>query len=318
MRGIWLEGGEVRVRSDLPVPRPEKGEALVRVSMAGICNTDQELVSGYYPFRGVLGHEFVGVVEVCPDDRDWEGRRVVGEINAVCGTCLWCLEGSSSHCPNRTVLGIVGRDGVFAEYFVLPVRNLHAVPESVSDRAAVFAEPLAAACRILEQVAVSPWHRVLVLGAGKLGQLVARVLVLTGAAVRVVARHPRQQEALAAAEIAQFDAATEPAGFDLAVDCSGTAAGLRDAVRLVRPSGTVVLKSTYQGTGDLDFSSVVVDEIRLVGSRCGPFAPALEMLEQGRVNPEPLVDGVVGLNEAADMLRSPSAMRGRLKLLVSP
>jgi threonine dehydrogenase-like Zn-dependent dehydrogenase len=317
MRGIWLEEEQVRLRDDLPVPEPLPGEALVRVRLAGICKTDLELVKGYYPFRGILGHEFVGTVEEAPGWEQLKGRRVVGEINVVCGRCDQCRQARSSHCSRRTVLGISGRDGAFAEFLTLPVQNLHPVAPTLPDEIAVFVEPLAAACRILEQVHVAPGDRVLVLGAGKLGQLAARALAQSGANVVVAARYPRQQEALQLGGLACCQPEETLGGFDLVVESTGSPAGLREAVSLVRPEGTLVLKSTYHGTAELDFSRLVVDEIRIIGSRCGPFEPALRWLEAGRVDPAPLIEAIVDWEEALAILTGRNTARGSLKFLLA-
>lgn len=316
MRGIWLEEGRVRLRDDLPVPEPLPGEALIRVRLAGICRTDLELVKGYYPFRGILGHEFVGTVEEAPGWEQLKGRRVVGEINAVCGRCDHCRRARRSHCSRRTVLGISGRDGAFAQFLTLPVENLHPVAANLPDETAVFVEPLAAACRILEQVHVAPGDRVLVLGAGKLGQLAGRALVQSGADVVVAARYPRQQMALRAGGLTCFQAEQNAGDFDLVVDATGSPAGLREAVNRVRPGGTLVLKSTYHGTAELDLSRPVVDEIRIVGSRCGPFEPALRWLESGRIDPTPLIEAIVDWEGAIVILTGRHAGRGSLKFLL--
>lgn len=316
MKAIWLEDGQVKVRTDLPVPEPAEGEALIQVRLAGICHTDLELVRGYYPFRGVLGHEFVGSVVEADGAPELRGRRVVGEINAVCGQCPRCRAGRSNHCAQRTVLGIAGRNGAFADYLVLPAANLHPVPETVSDSAAVFTEPLAAACRILEQVPVAPADRVLVMGAGKLGQLIARVLALTCAEVNVLARYSHQEALLAQAGLEGVRLHSAASDFDLVVEATGNPAGLRQALSLVRPGGTLVLKSTYHGTAELDVSRLVVDEIRLIGSRCGPFPPALRLLADHRVDPAPLIDTIVPLEAGPEFLQ-PGRRPGRGKVLLS-
>ena len=304
MRALWLEDRRLRLRDDVPIPAPPSGEALVRVIRAGICNTDIELTQGYYPFTGIPGHEFVGVVEQGPSAL--VGRRVVGEINAVCGACGACLAGRRTHCERRTVLGIVSRHGAFAEYLILPAENLHPVPDAVSSDAAVFTEPLAAALEIQEQVPIGLRDRVLVVGDGKLGQLVAQTLALTGCALLVVGRHDGKLAVLAARgiETGRVDRATRGA-FDVAVECTGNPEGFAVAQRAVRPRGTVVLKSTYAGALTLDASAVVVQELTLVGSRCGPFAPALRLLEEERVAVEPLIqaryalrDGLVAFEQA--------------------
>ena len=288
MRAIWLEGRKIRLRDDVPVPEPPPGEALVRVHRAGICNTDLELVRGYYPYTGILGHEFVGTVQQGPEPL--RGHRVVGEINAVCGCCSACRAGRRTHCERRTVLGIVGRHGAFADYLTLPVENLHVVPDQVSTDAATFAEPLAAALEIQEQVPLHPGDRVLVVGDGKLGQLIAQTLSLTPCDLLVTGRHASKLALLGKRGIrtAGPDAVAR-AGFDVVVECTGNPDGLGVALFAARPRGTVVLKSTYAGAVTLEASTVVVNELTLVGSRCGPFAPALRLLAEGRVDIEPLI-----------------------------
>jgi len=316
VRALWLEGQALRVRDDLPRPSPPPGEAVVRVRVAGICNTDLELVRGYYPYTGVPGHEFVGVVEEAAGAPEWVSRRVVGEINASCGECATCRAGRRSHCERRTVLGIAGRDGVFATHARLPVRNLHAVPDGVPDEVAVFAEPTAAALELQEQVRVAPGERVVVVGAGKLGNLVAQTLAATGCRLLVVGRSPRPLALLAARGIATATAdGIEPRQADLAVECTGNAEGLELARRAVRPRGTIVLKSTYHGKAAIDMAPFVVDEITLVGSRCGPFAPALAMLARGAVDPRPLVEARYPLVDAVAAFAH-AARPGTLKILV--
>jgi threonine dehydrogenase-like Zn-dependent dehydrogenase len=307
MRGLWLEDRTIRVRNDLATPEPPPGEAGVRVILAGVCNTDLELVRGYYPFTGVPGHEFVGRVESAPGAEQWRGRRVVGEINASCGSCAACRAGRRMHCERRTVLGIVNRNGAFAEYLTLPTLNLHEVPDGIPDEAAVFTEPLAAALEIQEQVKIGPGDRVVVVGDGKLGNLVAQTLALTGCALTVVGRHANKLALLAARGIPTASAGEVPTGqADIAVECTGNPEGFELARRAVRPRGTIVLKSTYAGKTLLDISRIVVDEITLVGSRCGPFAPALALLAESRVDVAPLVharfpleDAVAAFEEAA-------------------
>src|SRR2546426_728297 len=288
MRAVWTEDPPLGVRDELPSPEQPGGEALVRVLQAGICNTDIELARGSFPFAGIPGHEFVGVVEQGPVALI--GHRVVGEINAVCGTCRACLAGRRTHCERRTVLGIVSRHGAFADYLILPAENLHPVPDAVSTDAAVFTEPLAAALAIQEQVPIGPRDRVLVVGDGKLGQLVAQTLALSGCALLVVGRHDAKLAPLATRGIdtGRADRAT-PGEFDVAVECTGNPEGFAVAQRALRPRGTLVLKSTYTGALTLDAAAVVVNELKLVGSRCGPFAPALRLLAEGRVAVEPLI-----------------------------
>ena len=294
MQALWLENQQLRYRTDLDIPAQSPAEALVRVSLAGICSTDLELLRGYYPYNGVLGHEFVGTIVAAPDYPDRVGQRVVGEINAVCGICATCRRGDRSHCENRTVLGIIDRCGAFADYLVLPVENLLPVPESVSDEAALFTDPLAAALEIQEQVHIAPHQRVLVVGAGRLGQLIARTLKLTACQLDVLARHDRQRSALAVQGIHAIEA-PESRHYDTVIDASGAPGGFDTAIRAVRPRGTIVLKSTYAGRLELDMSAIVVDEIQMIGSRCGPFRPALRLLESGLIDPRDLLDRVFDL-----------------------
>ena len=288
----------------------------MKVRVAGVCNTDLELVRGYYPYTGVPGHEFVGVVEDAPDAPEWKGRRVVGEINAVCGDCPICRAGRPTHCERRTVLGIVKRDGVFATHLTLPVANLHAVPENMPDEVAVFTEPTAAAREIQEQVTVGPGDRVVVVGPGKLGHLVARTLATSGCDLLVVGRSRRPLELLSSAGLRTGTAdGTAERQADLVVECTGHPEGFELARRAVRPRGTIVLKSTYHGRLSLDMAPLVVDEITLVGSRCGPFAPALELLSSGAVDPRPLIDARYPLSEALAAFEH-AARPGTLKILV--
>ena len=299
MIALWLEEQQLRVREDMPFPPTPPGEALVRVLRAGICNTDLELVRGYYPYTGVPGHEFAGVVDRGP--KELEGKRVVGEINAVCGRCTDCTSERRSHCSRRTVLGIAGRDGAFAQYLSLPADNLHLVPPQVSTDAATFVEPLAAALEIQRQVKVRPDDRVLVVGDGKLGQLIGQTLRLTGCDLLVVGRHENKLDLLRARGIAAGRADSVRQGsFDLAVECTGNAAGFALARKGLRPRGTLVLKSTYAGVLTLDASDLVVDEISLIGSRCGPFPPALRLLAERQVEVEGLIQSRFPLREGLE------------------
>lgn len=316
MRALWLENRKLRLRKDAPGPSAPEGEAIVRVRVAGVCNTDLELVKGYYPFTGIPGHEFVGVVEKADSAPEWVGRRVVGEINAVCGACSTCQAGRPTHCEKRTVLGIVNRNGAFATHLALPVANLHAVPDEISNDVAVFAEPTAAALEVQEQVRVKKGDRVLVVGTGKLGHLVARTLLPTGCDLLAIGRSPRPLALLESCGVSTGTADdVADRTFDLAVECTGNPEGLGIARRAVRPRGTVVLKSTYRGTASLDMAPLVVDEITLVGSRCGPFGKALELLARGGVDPRVLVDERFGLEGGVEAFEA-AARPGTLKVLV--
>lgn len=316
MRALLFDG-KLKLVEDYPTPEPPPREALIHVNVVGVCNTDLELVMGYMQFRGVPGHEFVGVVERAPAAQEWQGRRVVGEINVACGTCPTCRANRPTHCPNRTTLGISGRDGAFAEYLTLPVRNLLSVPDSLPDEVAVFTEPLAAACEIVQKVHVRPTDRVVVLGDGKLGLLCAQVLALTGCDLTVVGHHPEKLELLARQRIrtALDDTAVE-VGADVVVEATGHPGGYAAARRLVRPRGTVVLKSTYHGSLDANLTTAVVDEITLVGSRCGPFAPALRLLERGLVKVTPLIQARYTFSEVLTAFER-AAQPGTLKVLVA-
>ncbi len=314
MRALTLTPDGPRFTPDHPdIPRP--GEARIRLSLGGICATDLELVAGYMGFTGVLGHEWVGVVEDAPDPA-LIGRRVVGEINCACRTCPTCLAGRPTHCPSRTVLGILGRDGAVAERLSLPVENLLAVPDGVEDDCAVFVEPLAAALQILMQSHVRPTDQVVVLGLGRLGQLCARVLVLTGAAVIGVSRSADKRALLPVGIPTAHPDAVE-AGADVVVDCTGAAAGMALATRLVRPGGRIVLKTTVHDPLPVSPTPWVIDEVTVIGSRCGPFAPALRLLQTGAVDPRPLITARASLCDGLDALHR-AAQPDAIKVLLSP
>jgi threonine dehydrogenase-like Zn-dependent dehydrogenase len=313
-----------------PTPAPVDGEALIRVLLAGICNTDLEIVRGYMAFQGVPGHEFVGVVEAVHEGSAasvptfWIGKRVVGEINAAChrSDCAYCQRGMPTHCPNRTTLGIVNRDGAFADYLTLSIENLHIAPEDVSDEEAVFIEPLAANFEMLEQVHVKPTDSVVVLGDGKMGQLAAQVMALSGCELMMVGKH---KEKLAFAEtrgvttylLDDVNTFALPAGrrVDLVVECTGSAQGLELATRLVRPRGTIILKSTVSDKSTLHLAPIVIDEIRVQGSRCGPFAPAIRALSQRKVDVRPLISARYNLDDGLAAFEY-AAQPGVLKVLV--
>jgi threonine dehydrogenase-like Zn-dependent dehydrogenase len=320
MKALRFDEGGLRV-SEVPVPS-RAGEALVRVTLAGVCNTDLEIARGYAGFRGTPGHEFVGVVESAPGAPELVGRRVVGEINAGCGACELCRAGDPRHCPARTVLGIVGRDGAFAEALQLPAANLLPVPDEVPDGRAVFTEPLAAACGITERVKVEAGARVAVVGDGKLGLLCAQALkVLTGARVTLVGRHQSKLEIARRRGVETVTTDELPSSFDrtfdVTVEASGSPTGFDTALRLLRPRGTLVLKSTFHGTTELNTAPVVVHEISIVGSRCGRLAPALELLARAAVETDALVHEEFPLSEGARAFER-AAAPGVLKVLIRP
>ena len=321
MQSLWLENQVLSLRD---IPKPNKpGEALIRIRLSGICGTDLELLRGYYPFTGVPGHEFVGeVVEILGAspalNTEWISKRVVGEINVACGSCDQCKHGRTTHCEQRTVLGIANRDGVHAGYTTLPLANLHVVPDSIPDDAAVFTEPLAAALEIQEQVHIQPTHRVLLVGAGRLGQLIAQTLALTGCDLRVLARHPRQKTLLENRKICLIsEDKIQPRRWDVVVEATGSPSGFELARRALRPRGTLVLKSTYRGEMTVNWSPFVVDEITILGSRCGPFAPALRLLESAQVDPTILIADRYPLANALEAMAA-AQQPGMLKVLLKP
>jgi threonine dehydrogenase-like Zn-dependent dehydrogenase len=311
MRALRVGDGKATL---VDVPVPAGGEALVRVVLSGICNTDLEIVRGYAGFRGTIGHEFVGVVEDAGGPLA-VGTRVVGEINAGCGTCALCAAGDPRHCPTRTVLGIVGRDGAHADLLRLPARNLVAVPDGVRDADAVFVEPLAAAAGITERCPIEPGARVAIVGDGKLGLLCA--MALAGARPLLVGKHPEKLALARGIEVSSIeDARRRGRTFDIVVEASGGASGFELALDLLHPQGTLVLKSTFHGSTPVDAARIVVDEIRVIGSRCGRFAPALELLARGAVDVGHLVSDVISLDRAEHALQQ-AAAPGVLKILLS-
>jgi threonine dehydrogenase-like Zn-dependent dehydrogenase len=318
VRALVLENDGRLSLQERDKPRPV-GECLIRVTAAGICGTDLELQRGYAQFSGVPGHEFVGIVEDAPEaDAHWIGRRIVGEITVGCGRCHACRTAGRGHCDVRSVLGIIGRDGAFAEYLALPAVNLHAVPDSLDDLAAVFVEPTAAAYRVAEQVQIDDRTRAAVVGAGRLGVLVAQAVRERGAKTVVFVRSARRrllcvQLGLDAADIDSVDSLARQ--FDVVVDATGAPDGFALARTLVRPRGTLVLKSTFHGETPLACSPLVVDEITLVGSRCGPFETAIEALAGGRIDVKPLIDGIYPLERFAEAWER---ARGGLKQILTP
>ena len=315
MQALWLEDNKLDLRE---IPEPARpGEALIRIRKAGICGTDLGLVKGYYPYTGILGHEFVGEVTSAAD-QSWVGKRVVGDINVACEKCEQCLDGRLTHCENRTVLGIIHRDGTFAEYVNLPLANLHPVPDSVPDEMAVFTEPLAAALEIQQQVHIQPSDRVLVIGAGRLGQLISYTLALIGCDLHVVARHDNQKNLLSERGIKLIlEKDVQPWRWDIVVEATGSPDGFSLARRAIRPRGNLVLKSTYKGDISVNFSSIVVDEVNIVGSRCGPFEPALRLMAQGQIDPRVLISADFGLTDALEAF-SQATQSDVMKVLITP
>jgi threonine dehydrogenase-like Zn-dependent dehydrogenase len=305
MRGVYSDGTSARLRRDLPEPECRGDDILLRVRAVGICDTDLQLARGYMGFRGILGHEFVGQTD--------SGRRVTAEINAACHACPTCRAGRPGHCPHRTVLGILHHDGAMAEIVRVPRRNLHGIPDALEDREAVFVEPLAAAFRVAEQVDLGPDIRLAVVGDGKLGLLCAWVARLEGARVDLIGKHPAKL-ALAGEGIAthSLEAASAPGhAFDVVVDATGSPTGLPTALGLVRPCGTIVLKTTIAGTYGVDLAPIVVDEIRVVGSRCGPFPRAIAALERRQIDVRPLIGAEFDLDDAEAAFRAAAAPGAR-------
>jgi threonine dehydrogenase-like Zn-dependent dehydrogenase len=314
MLSVHLTSGRVELHQT-PTPTRPPHHALIRLLCAGICNTDLELLRGYYSFSGTPGHEFVGEV-VEADTPALVGRRVVGEINLACGACDWCARGLGRHCPTRTVLGIVRHPGAFAEFLTLPERNLHIVPDSIPTEAAVFAEPLAAACEILDQVNFPCSSQIAVLGDGKLGLLIAQVLAAYGHQVHHFGRHEDKLRISEKSGARTMTTAPPAAAFDWVVDATGSPEGLRAAVSTVRPRGTVILKSTVHGLVPIDTAPIIVNEITLVGSRCGRFEPALDLLSRKLINVEEMISERAKLSDAPAAFER-AAKKGTLKVLLS-
>jgi len=313
MRAIVFTHDTLSNPSDYPAPTPREGEVLVRVLRAGVCDTDLQLVKGYMGFSGVLGHEFVGVAESGP----FKGQRVVGEINCSCWTCPTCKAGASSHCPNRTVLGILNHDGAFADYIAVPQRNLHAVPDDMPTDVAVFTEPVAAALQIPSQMTIHRHDRIVVLGDGRLGNLSAQVLAHLSKDVTVVGKHAEKLAllkglGLRAALLSEFPAKRDA---DIVVDCTGSPTGLPTALTIVSPRGTVVLKTTVAGEQTLALAPVVIDEVTILGSRCGPFDRALTALDLGEVTVLPMISARYGLADGVDAIEH-ARTKPSLKVLI--
>jgi len=321
LRALIFRDDMPRLVTDHPEPTLAPGEAIIRPLVAGVCSTDLELCRGYMGYEGVLGHEFVGVVEqVHPETRNdeaWVGQRVVGSINCICGKCDMCRGGLGNHCRDRTVLGIQNRDGCFAERFALPAANLLTVPEHVDDEQAVFTEPLAAGCQAKHAVTIDGKPYITVLGDGRLGLLTAQVMARLNASVRVIGKHPEKLDLCERWGIQHrlLDDVGLRADQDIVVDCTGSADGLRVAMQMVRPRGTIVLKTTVANQKDVDLSPLVIHEIALVGSRCGPFPEALSLLEAGDVDVVSLISKRVRFERAEDAIRA-ADQRGVLKVLI--
>jgi threonine dehydrogenase-like Zn-dependent dehydrogenase len=317
MIAVHLESGRIEIRNKA-LPRIAAGFARIRLLAAGICSTDLQLQRGYYGFKGTPGHEFVGEV-VAAEDVFWIGKRVAGEINLACGKCDWCKRGLGRHCPTRKVLGIVDHPGAFQEFLTLPIHNLHVVPPSIPDEHAVFIEPVAAACEILDQIKIARGERVAVLGDGKLGLLIAQVLNASGAEVHLLGRHRHKLKIADRAGIAtEFVRAKLPQrAYPIVVDATGSPEGLRAAIAMCDPRGTVVMKSTVHGLVPIDTAPAIVNEITLVGSRCGRFEPALKLLASGKVRAGDLISEEFPLHCATEAFAR-AATKGVLKVLLRP
>lgn len=314
MRSVVFENGDIRFKRQ-PKPKRKSGEALIRVSLAGICNTDMEISRGYMDYSGILGHEFTGRVVEC-DDEKLLNKRVVGEINSGCGKCEYCLTGLERHCPHRDVLGIVDRPGCMADYLVLPEQNLHIIPDSVSNRQAVFTEPLAAACEISEQVHIRPDQKVLVIGDGKLAQLIARFLHAMHLDVLVAGKHQFKMDLLNKNGIHTIEASElSDQKFDFVVEASGSAQGFLSALQNTKPRGTIILKSTVAQGSEINLAPLVINEINVVGSRCGLFQPALRILQNGRVNTEDLITAIFPAEKSEEAFQT-AADRSALKVII--
>jgi len=317
MLAVHLESGRVQLRQ-VPLPRVPEGFARIRLLAAGICSTDIELQRGYYGFSGTPGHEFVGEVTDAAD-KAWIGKRVVGEINLACGHCDWCKRGLGRHCPTRTVLGIVKHPGAFREFLTLPIRNLHRVPASIPTEHAVFIEPIAAACEILDQVKIPKGERVAVLGDGKLGLLVSQVLQAKGARVHLFGRHKDKMRLVEPAGVTTeiVPKKLPIAGWPFVVDATGSAEGLRAAVSMCVPRGTVIMKSTVHGLVSIDTAPAIVNEITLVGSRCGRFEAALPLLSAGKIQVGSMISEEFPLKQTPKAFAE-AAKKGVLKVLLRP
>lgn len=316
MKGLWLEDKKLSFREDIDVPEVSEGEALIKTRLAGICSTDLEMVKGYYPFTGVLGHEFVGTVVKAPGYEYYEGKRAVGGINIVCGYCKACLANHRTHCENRRTLGISNYNGVFSEYFKIPIENLSLVPDGVEDEEAVFTELMAAALQIPSQIHVGTSDKVVIVGAGRLGLLIAQVLKLSGADLTVVVRRPEPAKKLEKWGIKWVYADDlEPGRADIVVEVTGSSQGFALSQKLIRPAGKLVLKSTFAGDVQVNLSKLVVDEVQVFGSRCGPMDGALRLLAQDLVDTDSMISAEYPLTRALEAFKAAEAP-GVLKVLI--
>lgn len=317
MKAVVFDNG-LKFDKNFEKPVPKIGEALIKVNTIGICNTDYEITKGYMGYKGILGHEFTGeVVEINGCDKSLLNKRVVGEINCGCGECDWCHQGLERHCPNRSTLGIWQREGCFAEFVCLPVKNLLEIPSNVSDEEAVFVEPLAAALEILEQLHIPPYKKVIVLGDGKLGLMIALALNAAGLNLTLVGKHENKLE-IAKKQGVQtklLDELDVKKEYDFVIEATGSVSGLTTSLALTKPRGTLVLKSTVAATKEFNFAPVVVDEITIVGSRCGQFAPALKLLESKRIDVKPLISDIFKLDDAITAFEK-NKEKSSLKILV--
>jgi threonine dehydrogenase-like Zn-dependent dehydrogenase len=316
MKATFFDGKKMIL--DKNYPNPEFNETIVRVSLAGICGTDLEILDGYMQYHGILGHEFVGVIEKS-NNSDIIGKRVVGEINAGCGKCDSCIKGMERHCPSRTVLGILKRNGAFAEFLTLPEKNLHIIPDSISDEQAVFVEPLAAAFEINEQVFLKPEWNVAVVGDGRLAQLIIQVIKLTCSNITCFGKHEKKLEGLVQSgiKIKLGIKSTDEQLFDLVIEATGSNSGFSDSMKLVKPRGTVILKSTITSRENLDLTPTIINEITLIGSRCGLFKPAIDALASGKISVTSMIDSTFSLEKFEDAI-SYAKKSDTLKVFLKP
>lgn len=309
---------ELKLVENYEKPVPKKGEALIRVTLAGVCNTDYEITKGYMGYKGVLGHEFVGVVEeINHENKNLLNKRVVGEINCGCNACSLCYQGMQRHCPNRQTLGIWQKDGCFSQYLTMPLDTLLEVPSNVSDEQAVFVEPLAAGLEILEQIHIQPAHRVIVLGDGKLGLTTALALCASNIDVLLVGKHQNKLDIAAKQSVKTIllDNLAIKKEWDFVVEATGSISGFESALALTKPRGTLVLKSTVAAGKEFNLAPIVIDEIRVQGSRCGRFEPALRLLSSGKIDFAPLISGIYSIDNAIEAFEM-NKQKDTLKILI--